>query len=140
MTSIGRKGVKLKVSQRPEAFFDLFEESGANLVAATDQLRNMLHEYEDVEMKARRIAEREHDGDEVTHAIIRLLNTTFVTPMDREDIYLLGSALDDVLDSVEAVSDLFNLQLLHSLRQSCDCRVLKDAAHGKVNSKRFAHS
>ena len=56
MRSIGREGVKLKVSQRPEAFFDLFEESGANLVAATDQLRNMLHDYVDVEMKARRIA------------------------------------------------------------------------------------
>jgi hypothetical protein len=42
--SIGREGVKLKVSQRPEAFFDLFEESGANLVAATDQLRDMLHD------------------------------------------------------------------------------------------------
>jgi len=109
MRSIGREGVKLKVSQRPEAFFDLFEESGANLVAATDQLRDMLHDYVDVEMKARRIAEREHDGDEVTHAIIRLLNTTFVTPMDREDIYQLATALDDVMDAVEAAADLFVL-------------------------------
>lgn len=109
MRSIGREGVKLKVSQRPEAFFDLFEESGTNLVAATDQLRDMLHDYVDVEMKARRIAEREHDGDEVTHAIIRLLNTTFVTPMDREDIYQLATALDDVMDAVEAAADLFVL-------------------------------
>ena len=109
MRSIGREGVKLKVSQRPEAFFDLFEESGANLVAATDQLRDMLHDYVDVEMKARRIAEREHDGDEVTHAIIRLLNTTFITPMDREDIYQLATALDDVMDAVEAAADLFVL-------------------------------
>ena len=101
--------MKLKVSQRPEAFFDLFEESGANLVAATDQLRDMLHDYTDVEMKARRIAEREHDGDEVTHAIIRLLNTTFITPMDREDIYQLATALDDVMDAVEAAADLFVL-------------------------------
>ena len=78
--------MKLKVSQRPEAFFDLFEESGPTC-RGHGSPPGLLHEYEDVEMKARRIAEREHDGDEVTHAIIRLLNTTFVTPMDREDIY-----------------------------------------------------
>ena len=106
--------MKLKVSQRPEAFFDLFEESGANLCAATDELRGLVHEYEHVELKARRIAEREHKGDEVTHAIIRLLNTTFVTPMDREDIYQLATALDDVLDALEAVSDLFVLHLIEA--------------------------
>ena len=101
--------MKLKVSQRPEAFFDLFEESGANLSAATGDLRGLVHEYEHVELKARRIAEREHTGDEVTHAIIRLLNTTFVTPMDREDIYTLATALDDVMDEVDAAADLFVL-------------------------------
>jgi len=101
--------VKLKVSQRPDAFFDLFEESGANLSAATGDLRELVHEYEHVELKARRIAEREHTGDEVTHAIIRLLNTTFVTPMDREDIYTLATALDDVMDEVDAAADLFVL-------------------------------
>ena len=101
--------MKLKVSQRPDAFFDLFVESGANLLAATEQLRSLVHDYDDVEVKARRIAEREHEGDEVTHAIIRLLNTTFVTPMDREDIYQLATALDDVMDAVEAVADLFVL-------------------------------
>ena len=52
--------------------------------------------------KARRIQDREHDGDEVTHASIRLLNTTFITPMDREDIYALASALDEVLDAIDA--------------------------------------
>ena len=101
--------MKLKVSQRPEAFFDLFEESGANLSAATGDLRELVHSYEQVELKARRIAEREHTGDEVTHAIIRLLNTTFVTPMDREDIYTLATALDDVMDEVDAAADLFVL-------------------------------
>lgn len=101
--------MKLKVSQRPEAFFDLFEESGANLCEATDDLRGLVREYEQVELKARRISEREHTGDEITHAIIRLLNTTFVTPMDREDIYTLATALDDVMDEVDAAADLFVL-------------------------------
>lgn len=104
--------MRLKVSQRPEAFFDLFVESAVNLRAATDQLRDMIHDYQDIETKARRIQEREHEGDEVTHAIIRLLNTTFVTPMDREDIYQLATALDDVMDAVEAAADLF---VLHNI-------------------------
>lgn len=104
--------MKLKVSQRPEVFFDLFVESGVNLRAGAEQLRNMVHEYTDIDVKARRLQEREHEGDEVTHAIIRRLNTTFVTPMDREDIYQLASALDDVMDAIEAVGDLF---VLHNI-------------------------
>jgi predicted phosphate transport protein (TIGR00153 family) len=102
-------GMKLKISQRSDEFFSLFMESARTLRTAAELLLDLIEDYRDVELKASRIRDREHEGDEITHAIIRLLNTTFVTPMDREDIYLLGSALDDVLDSVEAVSDLFNL-------------------------------
>ncbi|HKC91796.1 MAG TPA: DUF47 family protein, partial [Candidatus Limnocylindria bacterium] len=63
-----------------------------------------------------RIADREHEGDEVTHAIIRRLNTTFVTPMDREAIYALATALDDVMDAIEAVADLFVLHRIEAPR------------------------
>ncbi len=104
--------MKLKISQRPEEFFDLFSESAKNLRAATELLKDLIDNYEDVELKARRIQDREHEGDEVTHAIIRRLNTSFITPIDREDIYQLATALDDVLDAIEAVSDLF---LLHAI-------------------------
>ena len=104
--------MKLKVSQRPSEFFELFAESARNLRAGTAQLRDMVNDYTNIELKARRIQELEHDGDEVTHTIIRRLNTTFITPMDREDIYALASALDDVLDYVEAAADLF---VLHSI-------------------------
>ena len=104
--------MKLKVSQRPEVFFDLFIESAVNLRAGADQLRALIHDYTEVEVKARRLQEREHEGDEVTHAIIRRLNTTFITPMDREDIYQLATALDDVMDAIEAVGDLF---VLHNI-------------------------
>ncbi len=106
--------MNLKVSQRPDVFFDLFVESGVNLRASVGELRAMVHDYDDIELKARRIQEREHEGDEVTRAIIRRLNTTFVTPMDREDIYQLATALDDVMDAVEAVADLF---VLHNIEQ-----------------------
>ena len=65
-----------------------------------------------MELKARRIQEREHDGDTFTHEVIQHLNTTFITPMDREDIYSLASALDDVVDAIEAAGDLF---VLHNI-------------------------
>jgi uncharacterized protein len=101
--------VKLKISHRADTFFELFVDSAENLSAAVELLRDLVADYRDVELKAKRVADREHEGDEITHAIILRLNTTFVTPIDREDIYQLATALDDVLDAVEAVSDLFVL-------------------------------
>ena len=106
--------MKLKISNRAEVFFDLFTESAENLRTAAELLQDLIGDYRDIELKAQRIADREHEGDEVTHAIIRLLNTTFVTPMDREDIYQLATALDDVMDAIEAVSDLFVLHRIEA--------------------------
>lgn len=104
--------MKLKISHRAEEFFGLFVESAQNLRETVELLKDLIEDYRDVDLKAKRISDREHEGDQVTHTIIRRLNTSFITPMDREDIYLLATALDDVLDAVEAVSDLF---LLHQI-------------------------
>jgi predicted phosphate transport protein (TIGR00153 family) len=68
-------------------------------------LEDMLTNFTDVEDKAFRIKETEHDGDEIVHNMMRKLNTTFVTPLDREDIHALTSALDDILDFIEAAAD-----------------------------------
>ncbi|MEP7059347.1 MAG: DUF47 family protein [Actinomycetota bacterium] len=106
--------MKLKVSQRPEVFFELFVEAAENIRVTAELLKDLVADYTDVEMKARRIQDREHMGDEITHSIIRRLNTTFITPMDREDIHVLATALDDVLDSIEAASDLF---VLHAIEE-----------------------
>jgi predicted phosphate transport protein (TIGR00153 family) len=104
--------MKLKISQRAGEFFDLFNESATNLRTTVELLKDLIEDYRDIDLKVRRIQDREHEGDQVTHAIIRRLNTSFITPMDREDIYRLATALDDVLDAVDAVSDLF---LLHQI-------------------------
>jgi len=104
--------MKLKISQRADAFFDLFVQSAANVRAATEDLKAMVDDFRDLELKARRIQDREHEGDQITHDIIRRLNTSFITPMDREDIYLLATALDDVLDAIEGAADLF---VLHAI-------------------------
>ncbi|MBI3647229.1 MAG: DUF47 domain-containing protein [Actinobacteria bacterium] len=104
--------MKLKISNRSGAFYELFVESAGNLRAAAVELKDMVEDFHDVEMKARRLQEREHEGDQLTHEIIRRLNTSFITPMDREDIYLLATALDDVMDAIEAAGDLL---VLHSI-------------------------
>jgi uncharacterized protein len=104
--------MKLKISNRADAFFELFVASASNLLHGAIELKDLVDDFRDVEMKARRLREREHEGDGVTHEIIRRLNTSFITPMDREDIYLLATALDDVMDAIEAAADLL---VLHSI-------------------------
>jgi uncharacterized protein len=113
-TPTGTPTVKLKISQRAEEYFDLFAQSATNLRTAAELLKDLIEDYTDVESKAKRIQEREHEGDEITHSVIRRLNTSFITPMDREDIYSLASALDDVLDAIESVADLF---VLHRIEE-----------------------
>ena len=106
--------MKLKVTQRSGEFFVLFQQAAHNLRVGAELLKDLIEDYRDVETKAQRVKDREHEGDEITHAIVRRLNTTFITPMDREDIYALGSALDDVMDAIEAVADLL---VLHRIEE-----------------------
>src|SRR5215216_4302733 len=90
-------------------FFDLFEEAGANIVLAAGLLERMVQEWPEHSELARDILICEQEGDRITHDIIQRLNQTFVTPIDREDIYGLASALDDVVDYTEEVADYLGL-------------------------------
>jgi predicted phosphate transport protein (TIGR00153 family) len=90
-------------------FFDLFEESAANMVRAADLLDRMLGTFPDNAGLARDILVCEQEGDRITHDVIHRINATFVTPIDREDILLLASALDDVVDFTEEVADYLGL-------------------------------
>jgi predicted phosphate transport protein (TIGR00153 family) len=94
---------------REREFFDLFEEAGANIVRASELLERMLRQWPDGAELAREVVVCEQEGDRITHDIIQRLNSTFVTPIDREDIYALASALDDIVDFVEEVSDFLTL-------------------------------
>ena len=98
------------VAPRDREFFDLFEEAGGNILRAADLLDRMLGGYPDRGADlARDILICEQEGDRITHDIIRRLNETFVTPIDREDIYELASALDDIVDYTEEVADYLGL-------------------------------
>ena len=92
---------------REIAFFDMFQKAAHNTIEGSRMLKEMMENYKDPVEQARRIKNVEHIGDGITHDIVRRLNQTFITPIDREDIYGLASALDDILDLVEAVSDRF---------------------------------
>ena len=97
------------LAPRDREFFDLFEEAGGNILRAAGLLEEMLRAFPERNELARDILICEQDGDRVTHDIIQRLNQTFVTPIDREDIYELASALDDVVDYTEEVSDYLGL-------------------------------
>jgi uncharacterized protein len=90
-------------------FYDLFTESAQHLLTGAGLLAEMLSEGANHDDVARRMREAEHQADETTHAIIRRVNSTFVTPFDREDIYSLASGLDDIMDMMDEVVDMILL-------------------------------
>jgi predicted phosphate transport protein (TIGR00153 family) len=94
---------------RDRAYFELFEEAGRNLERSADLLHSLLSDYPDQAPLAQEIRDCEHEGDRITHEILDRLNHTFVTPIDREDILALTSALDDIVDFIEEVADYLGL-------------------------------
>jgi predicted phosphate transport protein (TIGR00153 family) len=109
--------VRLRIFPREESFFDLFEAAADNLAESARLLLDMVEDFVDPEMKAKRLNDAEHEGDRLTHAILSRLNSTFITPFDREDIYALASNLDDVVDSLEAAADMM---VLHRVSEPID--------------------
>jgi predicted phosphate transport protein (TIGR00153 family) len=123
-------GLSRLFAPREREFFDLFEEAGRNIVQSGDILERMLDRWPDHGELAREIVICEQEGDRITHDIIQRLNQTFVTPIDREDIYELASALDDVVDYTEEVADYLGLYKIEApMAQAQDlARVLHAAA------------
>jgi predicted phosphate transport protein (TIGR00153 family) len=96
------------------SFYDLFSQAAQHLVGGAELLAEMLADGSDKEDVAARMRAAEHAADETTHELVRRVNSTFVTPFDREDIYALGSGLDDVMDMMDEVVDLI---LLYEVQQ-----------------------
>jgi uncharacterized protein len=94
---------------RDSTFFDLLTASGKNSVDAAQLLDRMMREWPDVGDLPTQIVDLEHEGDRITHEIVKRLNTTFVTPIDREDLYGLATQLDDVVDYTEEAADFLGL-------------------------------
>ncbi len=94
---------------RDQTFFDLFIEAGQNAVRAAKLLDEMMNKWPESEGLSREILLAEQEGDRITHDIVKRLNSTFVTPIDREDIYGLATQMDDIVDFTEEAADFLGL-------------------------------
>ena len=101
--------MRSRLLSRDRAFFDLFAEAGQNTLRAARLLEEMMSEWPDDSGLNREILITEQEGDRITHDIIKQLNTSFFTPIDRDEIYGLATKLDDVVDYIEEAADFLGL-------------------------------
>jgi len=94
---------------RDTKFFDLFDQLADHIVNAAKQLRDMAHAFPHVESQIRQIRDLEHGADTLAHTALERLDSTFITPFDREDIHTLVEELDDIVDSIDFLAKRFTL-------------------------------
>ena len=120
---------RLSLVPKDREFFNLFDEAGANILHAAQLLDRLLKQWPDAGGLGREILICEQEGDRITHDIIHRLNSTSVTPIDREDIYALASALDDIVDYTEEAADFMGLYHIEAPMEQAQqlAGVLEDA-------------
>jgi predicted phosphate transport protein (TIGR00153 family) len=105
-----------RLTPHERGFYPLFTRAAENIAGAADDLAELVAAPQaERAALAKRVKDAEHAGDEVTHEILVKLNSTFVTPFDREDIYRLASSFDDVIDAMEEAADRIVLYRLGDL-------------------------
>jgi uncharacterized protein len=122
--------LKLSLVPRTSEFYDLFTRAGANALETARRVEQRFREYPNSSVTHAHVKEAEDEGDTITRDLIQLLNTQYITPFDREDIYQLATSLDDVVDHMDEASDLLDLYGVESpSRQAMEqCRILVGAA------------
>jgi len=121
---------RLQLTPQRREFFQLYCSASANAVEIAAKLVELLERFPDKGDLLRDVRELEHEGDRVTHDIIYLLNRTFVTPFDRDDMYRLATVLDDVVDHVDEAADQIDLYKVTEIpeRAKEQARVIHRAA------------
>jgi len=135
--------LRLRLLPENRSFYDQFRRQASLVVKGAEQLLHLVEHYEHVPIRAGEIKETEHEGDVVAHEIIASLHQTFITPLDRDDIYALTARLDDILDYVEEVAASLDRYKIDrpsdALRRSCglllDCVRLLEKAVGQLESR-----
>ena len=122
--------MRLAFVPKTTEFYDLFTRAGENLLATARLAEQRFREFPQTSVEHEQVKELENQGDDLTREIIDLLNTQYITPFDREDIYELAKEIDDVVDYIEHASELLDLYQVDSrMEQSVEqCRVLVEAA------------
>src|SRR5262249_39870316 len=118
--------MRLALVPRTTEFYDLFARAGANALEAARMAEIRFREFPSASVSQAEVKAIETAGDEITRELIQLLNTQYVTPSDREDIYDLATETDDVVDYIEEASDLLELYGVEQpARQAVElCRIL----------------
>ena len=121
--------MRLSLVPRPTEFYDLFARAGANALECARAAEQRFREYPNSSVTQADVKSVETEGDEITRELIQLLNTQYVTPFDREDIYELTTAIDDVVDYIEEASDLLELYGIESTTRHAveQCGILVQA-------------
>jgi predicted phosphate transport protein (TIGR00153 family) len=101
--------MRLRLIPKDESFFDLFDQMGQKVEEGAQALLELLENFTDLDRRVGHILDIEHEGDDITHEVLKRLNTTFVTPLDGDDIHRLAANLDHVLDHIEAAADYLQL-------------------------------
>ena len=122
--------MRLSLVPRTSEFYDLFSAAGENALETARLVDARFRSFPEREVRQAQVKELENKGDDLTRQTIELLNTQYVTPFDREDIYELAKAIDDVVDFIENASDLLTLyKVERPMEQSLEqCRILVEAA------------
>jgi uncharacterized protein len=107
--------MRFKFRPSDDSFYEFFNQAAANLVRGSEMLSELALPGADIQDIAERLGDVEHDSDKITHDVYNKINSTFITPFDREDIYKLASNLDDVMDHIEAAGSLVYLYGLTKL-------------------------
>jgi predicted phosphate transport protein (TIGR00153 family) len=137
----------MKIFPKEIDFFEIFDKAGANITHAATLLVAIMENFSNFDSWAKEIHELEQEGDLYTHDIIKKLNKTFITPIDREDIYALASTMDDILDLIWAVADRLTVFKLKAstesaIKMSKDLLVTVELVHKavkKLKEKNYAH-
>ncbi len=121
-----------KLMPRETSFFEFFERHAATTVRGCRELLDLTNAGNDFEARARRIKDLEHEADSITHDCVEALHRTFITPIDRDQIHLLISKMDDIMDYVETVSDqcvLYNIDHMTTPAQELAAVLLESTEH-----------
>ena len=102
---IHRGNAAVRLIPKDEGFFEMFDALASIMVRSAKVLDELFNEPNRLDVFAAQIKTLEHEGDAITHEIMKRIDKSFVTPLDRDDMYQLASALDDICDYVDEAAD-----------------------------------
>ncbi|MFZ2197300.1 MAG: DUF47 family protein [Thermodesulfovibrionales bacterium] len=137
----------MKLFPKEIDFFEIFDRASVNVTKAASLLVDLMEKFDNIEERAKEIYEVEQEGDILTHEIMKNLNKTFITPIDREDLHSLAASMDDVLDLIwGAVDRLIVFKIRESTKEaismSKDLLVTTEVMHKAINNlkeKNYSH-